>query len=239
MSLNQIALILAFAFTTSASCLTEASLILNGDFEAGNISFASGYAYTPGFNNTEGQYTVRADPQNWNAAFFAMPDHTFGGPFQRGNMLVVNGATSDSPSVWQQLVNVTANTDYAFSMWVSTAVAGGPASLVVSINGENLGNPFKAPDNPGSWIQLLASWNAGASTTADIKIVNGNLSVFPNDFYIDDISFTSQGAATVPEPSSLAIFAFSAGCICVRQLRRRRLNAVDDLGVRRMSGSRP
>ena len=229
MSLNRIALVLVFAFTTSASRPTEASIILNGDFEAGNNSFTSGYVYTAGFNTTEGQYTVRTDPQNWNGVFFAMPDHTLGGPLQRGNMLVVNGATSGSPSVWQQLVNVTASTDYDFSMWVSTAVAGGPASLVVSINGVDLGTPFSAPNNPGRWIQLLASWNSGASTTADIKIVNGNLSVFPNDFYVDDISFASQGAAAVPEPSSLAIFAFGAGCVSVGQLRRRRLKAVDDL----------
>ncbi len=229
MSLNRIAIVLAFAFTTFASRLTEASIILNGNFEAGNTSFTSGYAYTPGFNNSEGQYTVRKDPQHWNGAFFAMPDHTFGGPSQRGNMLVVNGATSGSPSVWQQLVNVSAGTNYDFSMWVSTAVAGGPASLVVSINGVSLGTPFTAPNNHGSWIQMLASWNSGAYTTADIKIVNGNLSVFPNDFYIDDISFVAQAAEPVPEPCSLAIFAFAAGCVSVRQLRRRRLNAVDGL----------
>ena len=222
MSLNRIAIVLVFAFAIFASRLTEAGLVLNGDFEAGNTGFTSGYAYSPGFNNTEGQYTVRTDPQNWNGAFFAMPDHTFGGPSQLGNMLVVNGATSGSPSVWQQVVSVTANTDYDFSMWVSTAVAGGPASLVASINGVDLGASFTAPASPGSWIQLLRSWNSGASTTADIKIVNGNLSVFPNDFYIDDISFESQGAAAVPEPSSLMMFAFLAITVAVHQVRRQR-----------------
>ena len=89
MSLNRIAIVLVLAYSTSESRHTEASIILNGDFEAGNSLFTSGYAYTPVFNTTEGQYTVRRDPQNWNGAFFAMPDHTFGGPPQLGNMLVV------------------------------------------------------------------------------------------------------------------------------------------------------
>ncbi len=66
------------------------AIIINGDFEAGNSGFTSQYTYAPGSNTTEGEYTVRADPQNWNGAFAATPDHTSGS----GNMLVVNGATS-------------------------------------------------------------------------------------------------------------------------------------------------
>jgi hypothetical protein len=68
----------------------KGSLITNGDFEARNSGFTSQYTFAPGGNSTEGEYTVRADPQHWNGAFNATPDHTAG----TGNMLVVNGATS-------------------------------------------------------------------------------------------------------------------------------------------------
>jgi hypothetical protein len=191
--------------------------IVNGNFEAGNTGFVSDYTYAPSGNTTEGQYDIRNNPANWNAAFFAMPDHTSG----TGKMMVVNGATSGSPRIWNEIVSVLPNTTYTFSMWVSTAVNGGPASLILKVNDSPLGTPFTAPAFSGSWANMSQIWNSGLNTTADIGIINGNLSVFPNDFYIDDISFTAVVPA--PEPTTLSLLAISTmGLLGVRRSKRKR-----------------
>src|SRR5689334_8995773 len=80
-----------------ASCPAVSASLVNGDFSAGNTGFQTEYAFVI-FNGTEGEYTVRSDPQNWNHSFAPTPDHTTGA----GQMLIVNGATSGSPSFWEQ-----------------------------------------------------------------------------------------------------------------------------------------
>lgn len=212
-------------FTNTACCFAiiaaisspsvDADLIVNGDFEAGNTGFTSQYTFSPGGNSTEGQYTVASNPQSWNAAFNNMPDHTSG----TGNMLILNGAISGSPFLWRQTVAVTTGTRYDFSSWVSTAVAGGPAVLNLQVNGLQVGGQFTAPSNPGTWENWTTTWDSGVSTTADIQILNSNLSTFPNDFYIDDISFSASTAA-VPEPSAFALMALGT-VPCLYRRRKR------------------
>lgn len=219
MSLPKFRILPGVAVIALVCSSASAGLIVNGDFEGGNTGFTSDYVYAPALNTTEGQYTVRSDPRNWNASFAPTGDHTSGS----GQMLVVNGAPNSSLVVWQQIVAVTPNTDYDFSMWVSSAVSNGPASLEVSINGALLGSPFAAPGLTGFWDEFSEAWNSGASNTAQITIIDGNLAVFPNDFYIDDISFASQSPASVPEPASMLMWCLGtmgfAGCRWRRQQR--------------------
>jgi hypothetical protein len=202
----------AFLMTFFTTSRLSADLVLNGDFESGNTAFTSQYTFAPGSNTTQGEYTVRSDPQNWNIAFAATPDHTSGA----GNMLVVNGATSGDLFLWRQSVSVTTSTSYDFSAWVSTAVSGGPAVLTVEVNGIQLGSSFTAPDDPGSWSNWTVDWNSSSATTADIRIFNSNLSTFPNDFYVDDISF----AVAVPEPSAFALGCLAASALLCRRFKR-------------------
>jgi len=180
-----------------ASCHVASASIVNGDFSGGNSGFLTEYTFVI-FNGTEGEYTVRSDPQNWNNSFAPTPDHTS----SDGPMLIVNGATSGNPYFWQQSIAVLPGVDYEFSAWVSSAVADGPAELLVDINGTGIGPSFQAPLVTGAWEPLSRVWNSGASNSATIRLINSNLSVYPNDFYVDDISFV-----TVPEPSTLMIFA--------------------------------
>jgi hypothetical protein len=179
------------------SCPVVSASLVNGDFSAGNSGFLTEYNFVI-FNGTEGEYTVRSDPQNWNHSFVPTPDHTTGG----GPMLIVNGATFGSPSFWEQTTAVMPGAAYDFSAWISSAVADGPAELLVEINGTVIGSSFQAPLVTGTWQPLSRIWNSGPSDSATIRLINSNLSVYPNDFYVDDISFVP-----VPEPSTMAILA--------------------------------
>lgn len=172
--------------------VASANLFVNGDFEAGNSGFSSDYVFTSS-NSSEGQYTVSSMPSSFNGAFFNIGDHTSG----TGKYMVINGATSGSPAVWRQTAGILPNTTYYFSAWTSTAVGGGPAVLQLKVNGNNQGSSFQLPNNVGSWAEWTVSWNSGASTSATFEIINSNQSVFPNDFYLDDLS------VVVPEPASL------------------------------------
>ena len=101
---------------------------------------------------------------------------------------------------------------------MSTAVVGGPADLFLEINGLQVGPIFTATDVTGSWENWLALWNLGSATTADIRIFNADTSVFPNDYYIDDISFSA-----IPLPA--AVWLFGSGFIGLIGLARRKTHA--------------
>jgi hypothetical protein len=207
------ALLVAVLQLAAAQQSRAQSILVNGSFESGNSGFTSQYMFAPGGNSTEGQYTVRPDPQNWNGFFAPTPDHTSGS----GNMLVVNGATSGNPFLWRQSVAVDPSTTYEFSYWLSTAVSGGPAVLVVEINGTPIGGPFTAPASTGVWDNWTETWNSDQSTLAEITIFNSNLSTFPNDFYLDDLSFS---AVPVPEPGVFPLLVIGASWMIHRWRRR-------------------
>jgi len=178
------------------SVVLAQNLLVNGDFESGNVGFMSEYTFAPSLNTTEGEYTVRSDPSGWNHNFTATPDHTSGS----GNMLVLNGATTGNQYLWQQIVTVSPSTSYRFSAWVSTAVAGGPSDLIVKINGLQLGQVYTAPSLPGPWGRWIVDWYSDVSTVAEIRIYNLDTSKYPNDFYIDDISFSiSSGQCPIAD----------------------------------------
>lgn len=174
--------IIPLVIATAGFCYGHAQSFTNADFEAGNTGFSSGYQFANA-NSDEGQFTVRSDPQNWNQEFVNFGDHTTG----TGRMLVVNGATSGNPAVWRQTIATEPNTSYRFNAWVGTAVAGGPANLLLMIDGFQIGPSFVLPDGTGSWALWDRPWRSSASAAHTFEIVNANTSRFPNDFYMDDI----------------------------------------------------
>ncbi|WP_276501743.1 gliding motility-associated C-terminal domain-containing protein [Terrimonas pollutisoli] len=164
--------------------VTGANLITNGNFSQGNTGFTSGYNFASS-NTTEGQYFVGSNPQSWNSSLSACKDHTAG----NGNMMLVNGSPTVDVNVWKQTVNVTPNTNYAFSTWIQALWPPNPAQLQFSINGKDAGSLITASLPTCTWTQFHTTWNSGNNTTAVISIVNKNTQVQGNDFALDDISF--------------------------------------------------
>ena len=71
--------------------------------------------------------------------------------------MIVNGAGTPNTVAWSQTVDVTPNTDYAFSTWISNLSPREYASgnlndvsqLQFSINGSQLGDIFYVPETAG------------------------------------------------------------------------------------------
>lgn len=169
------------------------NLINNGDFSANNTGFSSDYTfYTtypggPGGMN-DGNYAVSNCPSDANSSWWECngQDHTGGA----GNMMIVNGASTAGVNIWCQTQEVMANTDYAFSTWLSTMHPQNPSILQFSINGQLLGSPFNASADICEWNQFYEIWNSQYNTIATICIVNMNTAISGNDFALDDIFFS-------------------------------------------------
>ncbi|MBX3242473.1 MAG: gliding motility-associated C-terminal domain-containing protein [Chitinophagaceae bacterium] len=192
--------------------VTENDLILNGDFSSGNTGFTSEYSYVTN-NNGEGQYFVGPAPATWNPQFTQIcGDHT-----GNGNMLMVNGESTEDRIVWSQTIDISPNTNYAFSTWVQSLSIDNPTQLMFSINGNTIGNTISAGLPICNWSQFYATWNSGDNTTAVIAIVNKNTGTGGNDFALDDIHFapfsikTDSIVIAVEEPR---ITAFTDTTIC-------------------------
>jgi len=163
---------------------TGINVILNGDFTGGASGFTSDYNLDSNLQ-PEGNYFVDTDPSAHHGSFSACVDHTSGS----GNMLIVNGSGTPGVNVWCQTINISQNTDYAFSTWVTSVFATSPAELQFFINGSLIGPVFSAPSTVCVWNQFFTTWNSSSDTTANICIVNQNTVFQGNDFALDDISF--------------------------------------------------
>jgi gliding motility-associated-like protein len=165
-------------------------LVVNGDFEDANTGFSSAYAVgtagTYGPLSIEGTYVVMKDPSVAHTHFPFFGDHTSG----NGNMIIINGNSVKNASVWCQSIKVVPNTNYNFSTWAATCSAKTKdelAQLQFSINGSVIGAVFSPSLTVGVWSQFNAVWNSGNNTTANICIVNQNITLLGNDFALDDI----------------------------------------------------
>ena len=117
------------------------NLVVNGNFEQGNVGFQSDYSFSSGGNCCEGQYTVRGNGSTFNGAFVNPPPSSPGSV----QMMVVNGSTVSNQRIWYQTIAVTPGVTYAFTLRGCTAVAGGPAVLQWQVNGSLIGNPTSLP----------------------------------------------------------------------------------------------
>jgi hypothetical protein len=191
---------------------TSGQLVTNGDFSNGNTGFTSAYGYVspPGNGSKlypEGLYAVDSNANTYHGNFFGR-DHTTG----NGNYMIINGATLAGQDIWSQTVNITSNTNYNFSTWITSVNTTSPAQLRFEINGVLLGPVITAPSTLNTWVQFNTSWNSGSATSAVISIVNENAAAGGNDYGLDDINFTTvcnvnYGSVTVnvsPRPTANA-----------------------------------
>jgi hypothetical protein len=178
-------------YTVTTSSLSGVNLVVNGDFEQGNIGFTSNYT-----NSTdlvpEGRYAVVTNPQSVHASFIACGDHTSGS----GRQMVINGATAANVTIWRQTVNVVPNTFYQFSYWVQSVVGNNPSQLQLYVNGVAAGPTYTAAVATCNWTQFIYNWSSGAVTSATLELRNQNIVAGGNDFALDDIIFQHTCLAT-------------------------------------------
>ena len=184
-------------YTLTGSSLSGVNLVSNGNFEDGNTGFGSSYGYVKEGANVlipEGLYTVVVNPNSVHTGFTACPDHSSG----TGLQMVINGTTAPNVSIWSQTVNVVPNTNYQYTYWVQSVVAGNPSALQLYINGSPAGPIYRADSTTCSWRQFTYNWNSGLSTSAYLSLVNQNITPNGNDFTLDDIVFQQTCETTVP-----------------------------------------
>ena len=167
------------------------NLVINGDFEVPNASFAFGLPL-----NTACAFNTYAITTRFNLKCTNLPpnfgDHTSGA----GKFLIIENSNTVA-AMWSTTVTVTPNTPYTFSFWASGALGNfSPeplsANLAMSIdNGANLPLSISIGNNTG-WIQYTYSGTTPAGVTnlaIAIKQITGGLG--GSTYGIDDIVFTS------------------------------------------------
>jgi len=173
-------------YTVTGYTENPPNLIVNGDFESGNVNFSTSYRYTTTSLTPEGTYAILTNPHKLHSSFSTCTDHTSGS----GNMLVVNGVPIAKSQIWGQTIAVKPNKDYAFYAYVTPVTSSNPPVLQFSINGTVIGTPFASPGVTNKWYKFYAIWHSDAATTsANISIVNQNILGSGNDFALDDIRY--------------------------------------------------
>lgn len=188
-------------YSVTGNVYVGGNLVTNGDFEAGNSSFGSGYVYVvPGkTTNTNGNlwpestYTVDANPSVSHNNFSACTDHTT----NSGKQMIINGSGTAGVVIWSQAVPVVPNASYEFSYWVQTVVATSPSKLQLYVNGIAAGPVYTADATTCTWKQFIYNTTAGSGVTSiNLELINQNTVLNGNDFSLDDIVFQQILSAT-------------------------------------------
>lgn len=182
------------------------NLVMNGDFEQGNVNFYSDYTYVTGQNMYFGRYSVTTDGiLVWGS------DHLYGYG-GTGQFMVVDGSESPNAIVWQQTVPVTPNTYYAFSAQVASTLASNSSNswalLQFSVNGTQLGPIFHSPNVLNIWYPYYEVWYSGNSTSATLTILNQNNNGAGNDFGLDEIIFAPLAECSVTDSVQVSIATY-------------------------------
>ena len=189
---------------TCASAGNE--LIENGHFQSYYQGFNTDYSIgSPGPNIGGENIAVTYDANLYHSGFVGS------GNQGSGNFLVVNGSISANQNVWCQTVNVNSNTNYNFSLWLSSLFTTSPGEIQVLMDGIPLGGVLTAPANTGVWEEHNMFWNSGNTTQVQICIEGVNLDDVGNDFGIDDVSLkpcescTESFSFNISEPPALQL----------------------------------
>jgi hypothetical protein len=215
----------------SAASLCHASLITNGDFEAGNTGFTSGYSFVTSPGPTamypEATYAVGTNASAYHNLWQSTP------AFQGNQYMIVNGSGDTSSIVYQSsITGMMAGTTYSFGAYVAnlccSAASGitgaSTASLTFEIN-TGMGwvtlGTANANGAPGTWQSLSALYTNASATSAQIRILNSQSNAQGNDFGVDLVSFAPPPPVDpVPEPSTYALLG--SGLVGLVVMARRR-----------------
>ncbi len=152
------------------------NLIVNGDFEAGNVGFTSEMTYTntPTGNLPMGYYTVTDVPRDYETLFHCSAS---------GNVLLGEASATPGLGVWCQTVPTKVGGTYFFSFRMTKANKfGAPMHFKAEANGVLLGESAYVP--VCTWIEFRTCFVATSSSTKlCIRDSRGSRSTFA----IDDI----------------------------------------------------
>jgi hypothetical protein len=209
-------LLIATLISVFAPAIAQADpIIVNSGFESGNTGFTSGYFFDTNLV-PEGRYDVDSGSTVHNSFWTQNVTAHSGSEY-----MIVNGDPTAGVTVYDQKnIAVLANTQYFFSAWVTALSPPSPSVLQFSINGTAVNAPLTITPTVGLWQELFVPWFSGASTTAEISLLNENTELQGNDFGLDDIGLSTSAPVTVPEPLTLSLFA--AGLAGAAALRRRK-----------------
>ncbi|WP_143104144.1 VPLPA-CTERM sorting domain-containing protein [Poseidonocella sedimentorum] len=191
---------------TTVACLggtTQAAtidLVVNGDFQSGNVGFNTELTHAPTDLTTAGTYAVTTDPVSVHGSFISIGDHTS----STGNMMAINGTTSSGTISWEQTAAVTMGEEYEFSIWLANLFGTGSTDLDLVVDGSTVASATTVGAT-STWSQFSGSWIAPASGNIVLQIIENSVGFGGNDYALDDISFTfdtSGSVIAVPLPAS-------------------------------------
>ena len=232
------ALALAAALaTTSTMALAGPNLITNGDFTGGFSGFTTQYNIVAPTTNAlypEGNITIADNP-------FSVHDYwvNVGTTFP---LLIVNGATSGSPTIWQQSnIQTLAGGLYQFSANVmdiccNSNFGSNPNSpsdiqFQVNVNGGGWADLADYLTAPGAIAQsgdsgilefITGSFTSTAGGAFDIRAINSIDLPGGNDFALTNISVTAAEDPVTPVPEPFTVALFGTGLAGVAAMRRRK-----------------
>ncbi|MDO8366253.1 MAG: LamG-like jellyroll fold domain-containing protein [Saprospiraceae bacterium] len=166
-------------------------LVENGDFSLGNQDFTNDYNYfNPGSPTAIGSYSVLDYSQVYTANNqWASIDHTT--YTTSGLMLIVDGYGGSI--AWEQTVNVTAGSTYAYSAWFNNLVIPtknyDDPQMALFVGSTQVAVSAVLAESPDKWIWLCGIWTATTTGPVVLSIRMLATADIGNDVAIDDISF--------------------------------------------------
>jgi hypothetical protein len=225
---------LAVAVTATSSVATAGpNLIANGDFTAGFNGFTTQYdilAPAPNALFPEGAITIADNPNSVHQYWVDLGTNY--------PLLLVNGATSGSPVIWEEdNIPTSAGGTYQFGANVmdiccnasfgTNSNSPSDISFQVNVNRSGWTDLSDYLTAPGAVAEsgdsgILQFIDGGFTSTAggefDIRAINNFDVAGGNDFALTNISVTA-----VPEPFTIALFG--AGLVAIATMRRRKTAA--------------
>lgn len=160
------------------------NLLINGDFNEGNMGFTSQYEYK---STKPGGYIIGTIGTELFKEAKACEDHST--PEAGGNMLMVRVSESENVEIYCQEIEVSSNQEFHFQGFATGLVLNSPPVIELKINEEvisigTLGS-FAC-----SWQKIKGDWYSGNANTAKICLFVSQEDIGAGtDFVIDDVGF--------------------------------------------------
>ncbi len=180
---------------------TAPNLVVNGDFNSGNVGFQSDFTIANG-GSFCGAWIVTDAP---NVQWGFPPANCV--PAGKGQVLAIDNSSVAHQRAWYQTLLTQVNTTYNFSIRTASLYPSSPARLVLTVNGVAVSNVVTLPTTTCKWTTISGTWNSGNCTNPTIAIVNQNGDCSGNDYAIDDIVFSAVStSAMIVDGAFLAPF---------------------------------